>query len=343
MSLEGHLSDLSLPDILQIVHISKKSGVLNLESQAGKGRVVFHEGQILYASMQGKEMLGERLIREGKLKEDDLEIALRIQKDRKVYEPLGSILTENKFIGKDVLENLIQSLVKEVIYEMLSWDEGVFRFEPEQPMPYVSQGISVSTEYILLEGTRLRDEGKKVISSVDEKNTSETPAGNSGSRSDTIVSLIEELRIPCVRTEMLVMILRIAGESLGRAVIFKIKGGSAIGFGQVGISMGATEKRIKDLRIPVDKPSVIKNAMENLQAYRGLLPETDWNSYIVKHLGEGVPEEVFIAPLIEGKEVTAVLYGDNLPGRSKIDDTSALEAFVRIAGIALTASKPQNE
>ena len=256
MSLEGHLSDLSLPDILQIVHLSKKSGVLNLESPAGKGRVVFHDGQILYASMQGKERLGERLMREGILNESDLEAALRIQRDRKVYEPLGAILTENKFIEKDVLETLIQSLIKEVIYELLSWEEGVFRFEPEQPMPGIPQGISVSTEYILLEGTRLRDEGKKVIPVHEE-----------------------------------------------------------------------------------DKPSVIKDVIEGRTSYKGPLSESDWNAYLVKHLGEGVPEEVFVASLIEDNKVTAILYGDNLPDRRPIGDTSALDAFIRISGFVLMASK----
>lgn len=342
MSLEGHLSDLSLPDILQIVHLSKKSGILNLESGAGSGRIVFHDGQILYASMQGKEMLGERLIREGKLMEGDLETALRIQKDRKVYQPLGSILTENRFIEKDVLENLIQSLIKEVIYELLSWDEGAFRFEPELPTHNVHQGMSVSTEYILLEGTRLRDEGKKVVPVIEEdENITPQAAGDSGIYSNTLISMIEELKIPCVITEMMVMILRFAGELMNRAVIFRISGDSVAGFGQVGISMGPIEKRIKDLRIPVDKPSVFRSAIERQEAYKGPLPETDWNSYLVNHLGEGVPEEVFAAPVIENNIVTALLYGDNLPGRHKIGDTSALEAFIRIAGIALMASKRQ--
>lgn len=342
MSLEGHLSDLSLPDILQIIHLSKKSGVLNVESPAGKGRVVFHDGQILYASMQGKEMLGERLIREGKLSENDLEMALRIQKDRKVYEPLGFILTENKLIEKDILENLIQSLIKEVIYELLSWDEGVFRFEPEQPMPNI-QGISVSTEYVLLEGTRLRDEGKKVIPVLEEDKPSDPPAGESGIYSNTLISMIEELKIPSERTEMLVMMLRFAGELMSRAVIFRIIGESAVGFGQVGISMTPTEKRIRDLRVPVDKPSVIKNAMDSRESYKGQMPETDWNTYLVKHLGEGTPEEVIVIPLVEDKMVTAILYGDNLPDRHKIGDTSPLEAFVKIAGITLMASRLNDE
>jgi len=342
MSLEGHLSDLSLPDILQIVHLSKKSGVLNLESPAGKGSVVFHDGKILYASMQGKERLGERLIREGVLREGDLETVLRIQKDRKVYEPLGAILTENKLIEQDALEAYIQSQIKEVIYEMLSWEEGDFRFEPEQPMPNIPQNMSVSTEYILLEGTRLRDEGKNVVSMLEEDKPSGPAAVEYGIISNTLISLIEELSIPAVSTEMLVMILRFAGELMNRAVIFKLNGENAVGFGQVGISMDSDEKRIKELKIPIDKPSVIKDVIDNRGSYKGKLPDSDWNAYLLKHLGAGVPEEVFVAPLIEDKMVTAILYGDNLPEKHQIGETSTLEAFIKVAGIVLMASNLQS-
>ena len=69
------------------------------------------------------------------------------------------------------------------------------------------------------------------------------------------------------------------------------------------------------------------------------MPESDWNAYIIKHLGAGVPEEVFVAPLIKDERVVAIIYGDNLPERHQIGDTSTLEAFIKIAGIVLMASK----
>ena len=51
-----------------------------------------------------------------------------------------------------------------------------------------------------------------------------------------------------------------------------------------------------------------------------------------------MPEEVFISPLICGDRVIAVLYGDNLPNKNKIENTEGLEAFVRVAGVALEKS-----
>ena len=46
MSLVGSLEDLGLGDILQIVSLSRKSGLLLLRSEEGEGRIAFFEGLV---------------------------------------------------------------------------------------------------------------------------------------------------------------------------------------------------------------------------------------------------------------------------------------------------------
>lgn len=344
MSLEGHLEDLSLADIFQIIHLSKKTGVLSVEHPDSKGRIVFHDGQILYASLQNREKLGERLIREGLIKEKDLETALLIQKDRKVYEPLGAILAENKFIEKNAMEEILREQLKEVVYELLSWEEGNFKFEPEKTIREVPLGGSVSPEYLLLEGTRLRDEGERIVNGDETKDDGYSAKSNimEVSHASTLISLIEEITIPVIGTEVLLMVLRFAGEILSRAVLFIINGDHANGFGQVGLSVSDADEKIKELKVPLDKPSVISDAVREKIIYKGPLYEVDWNSYLVTHLGEGTPSEIFIAPVKEGDRVIAVVYGDNLPNTEPIGNTTAFEAFIKVAGIVQLTSIKQN-
>ena len=47
MSLVGNLEDLSLPDILQIVSLSKKSGILTVEREGKQGRIFINEGRVI--------------------------------------------------------------------------------------------------------------------------------------------------------------------------------------------------------------------------------------------------------------------------------------------------------
>jgi hypothetical protein len=50
MSLVGRLEDLALPDIFQIISLSKKTGTLIVRSRKGTGMVVFLNGQVIQAA-----------------------------------------------------------------------------------------------------------------------------------------------------------------------------------------------------------------------------------------------------------------------------------------------------
>ncbi|MGC8900144.1 MAG: DUF4388 domain-containing protein, partial [bacterium] len=50
MSLIGSLEDLALGDILQILSLSRRSGILYLTRNKEEGKIVFMEGQIISAS-----------------------------------------------------------------------------------------------------------------------------------------------------------------------------------------------------------------------------------------------------------------------------------------------------
>ena len=66
MSLVGNLEDLGLGEILQIVSLSRKSGVLTLCSRGREGNIVFRQGQVIRATSPAyREGLGEVLVRKG--------------------------------------------------------------------------------------------------------------------------------------------------------------------------------------------------------------------------------------------------------------------------------------
>lgn len=51
MALQGSLSDLALPDVIQLVSVSGKTGVFSLSGDGGEGRIYLREGQIVDASV----------------------------------------------------------------------------------------------------------------------------------------------------------------------------------------------------------------------------------------------------------------------------------------------------
>ncbi len=167
MSLVGRLEDLALPDIFQIISLSKKTGTLVVRSRKGMGMVVFKNGQVIQAASDGiRDSLGNILVSQGMLTEPALAQALARQK-RESDTPLGMILVEMGLVPPETLQTVVRKQIEEIIYDLLAWEEGFFNFElgeiaPKDKIEIDTQEFllksGISAEYLLMEGTRLLDE-----------------------------------------------------------------------------------------------------------------------------------------------------------------------------------------
>jgi hypothetical protein len=159
MSLEGRLEDLGLPDIFQIINLSKRSGVLTLIKKDGMGRVVFNQGNVVYASSDNKSRFGYALLQRDLLSRVDLERALSIQKARTVKKPIGTILVEIGVMDQERLEAELRLHIIDVVRDLLTWQSGTFQFTLGK---FSEEGVlmcsGLSAEFLLLEGARLDDE-----------------------------------------------------------------------------------------------------------------------------------------------------------------------------------------
>jgi hypothetical protein len=162
MSLEGRLEDLGLSDIFQIISLSKRSGVLTLIRKEGTGRLVFNQGQVIYATSDTRNRLGYTLVKKGIVTNDDLEYALRVQKGRGSMKPIGTLLVEMGALNQESLEREIREHIIFIVKDLLSWNTGSFHFElgpATEEEVVLRQGLN--TEFLLLEGARLQDEEQK--------------------------------------------------------------------------------------------------------------------------------------------------------------------------------------
>src|SRR5918996_1034685 len=69
MSLRGSLQSFSLPDILQLLSLSSKTGALHVESSQGEGIIWCTAGSVSYAAMAPDDVAGA-LVGAGLVSED---------------------------------------------------------------------------------------------------------------------------------------------------------------------------------------------------------------------------------------------------------------------------------
>ncbi|MDA8099097.1 MAG: DUF4388 domain-containing protein [Nitrospiraceae bacterium] len=170
MSLVGRLEDLALPDIFQIISLSKKTGTLVVRSRKGTGMVVFKDGQVVQAGSDViRDSLGNILVSQGMIDSSDLSAALAAQKSNPDT-PLGMLLVEMGATSAKVIEDVVRTQIEEIISDLLAWEEGFFNFElgeivSRDKIEVDTQDFllkaGISAEYLLMESTRLLDEKRK--------------------------------------------------------------------------------------------------------------------------------------------------------------------------------------
>ena len=165
MALRGNLKDFSLPDVFQLVTFSRKSGVLRIHrADSAQGSVWFRDGEVFFAqSNWHTELLGERLVRAGRLTQQALDKALGIRAtEGEDGRRLGQILVDEGYITDKVLEVFVSEQIQETIFDLMRWDEGDFDFEATPDIADEDIGLSVSIENIIMEGSRRLEEWARI-------------------------------------------------------------------------------------------------------------------------------------------------------------------------------------
>ncbi len=160
MALRGTLKDFALPDIFQLIGTQRKTGMLTLESERETVIVVFEDGRVVHADSTVRrldDLLGNVLVRQNKLRKEDLDQALARQKVS--MQRLGYVLTNQGFIESKDLKEALSEQVQQIVFRIFRWRDGTYNFDPSTEVDYDRENvIPVTADHILMEGIRRVDE-----------------------------------------------------------------------------------------------------------------------------------------------------------------------------------------
>lgn len=166
MAIKGSLKEASLPDVIQLLALGRRSGCLSVADRQNFGYIYFDAGRIVYASIVNRrDRLGDLLIRSGRLSEDRLREAIAIQArapDRKI----GQVLVEMGALTQEDLESHIRVQIEEAVYYLFTWTSGSFNFEAGVRPEREDLLVSLNPENLLLEGARRVDEWELIAKKI---------------------------------------------------------------------------------------------------------------------------------------------------------------------------------
>ena len=145
MAIRGSLREASLPDVLQLLAMGKKTGCLSVTHRDNFGYVYFDRGRIAYASIVNRrDRLGELLIQAGLLTREQLDVGIETQQDHPDRR-LGEILIGLGYVTREALHDQVRTQIEEAVYFLFTWSHGTFSFEPDvRPDEHGFRGVDQS-------------------------------------------------------------------------------------------------------------------------------------------------------------------------------------------------------
>jgi hypothetical protein len=190
MSLVGSLEDLGLGDILQIVSLSRKSGLLLLRSDEGDGRIVFSDGLVRAAYVKGEPQdLRGLLVPSGFADAGELDLAIETSEQSGL--PLDEVITQRTGLTGERLDSLRREHVERAVLRMFTWCVGEFNFDVrdgiEQRDAELALPTGINAQYLMMEATRLGDESRdgRESDSQDSRENPEDGAENPAAEEDS--------------------------------------------------------------------------------------------------------------------------------------------------------------
>lgn len=160
MALEGTLRDFSFADILQLISLQRKTGVLTLKRDDNLVTISFVDGCIVGSSslnQHSEDRIGLILLKRGELAEEQLDAALRRQEE--TLQRLGRILIDSRVVPPDVIRAALEQQILQIVYRIFRWSDGDYHFSQEKSVDYDRElMVPMAADSIIMEGARMTDE-----------------------------------------------------------------------------------------------------------------------------------------------------------------------------------------
>ena len=151
-NFKGDLSQVSLPDILELLRTSRKTGVISFKRDRIRKSLFIQDGNVIFASSNlPEERLGDLLLTRGKIKREHYAKSVsELGKSKRQ----GRILVEMQAITPKQLWEGVQDQIRHIVHSLFNWDRGIFYFSQGDLPSHENITADVSISELILDGIR---------------------------------------------------------------------------------------------------------------------------------------------------------------------------------------------
>jgi hypothetical protein len=180
IALAGSIGDLQVVEVLSIINMFRKSGLLHFSLEGGSKDLHFDEGELVSAtSTYPEEELGEFLLLAGKIDRDTL-IKAR-QAAANDPRALRAQLLQGGRISEQDLQDAGSAQIEAIVYHLIPCLHGDFIFVQRRSAPaaVTTAPLALRTQNLIMEGLRRSDERQVFMRTLRSHDTMPVATGSS--------------------------------------------------------------------------------------------------------------------------------------------------------------------
>lgn len=191
MAFKGTLTDFKVPDVLQIISLQKKTGILTFTSSDGFITLVFDKGSIVGVDAFPKKLemrVGAVLEKQDLISKDMVYRALSIQK--RTNQQIGEILLSMGVISNNSVKEALRTQATEIVLSLFKWKRGEYSFKSMYNIDTSIKSVipPLSTHSIIMQGVQMLDEWPMIHELIPDENIVFEPL----SVDDKTIEIVEE-------------------------------------------------------------------------------------------------------------------------------------------------------
>jgi len=164
------LAQTPLPEILVKIHRYKAPGVVECRRGTELKRVFLDHGRVIFAATnQITESLGDRLMREGRLTQEQYDESVRrLKLTQKRH---GVTLVEMGLLTHEELFHVVREQIQEILWSIFTWTSGAVAFTPGRDKNLEFVKVDVPIPEAILHGVRRMPDARMLVARLGTKAT----------------------------------------------------------------------------------------------------------------------------------------------------------------------------
>lgn len=162
MALKGNLRDFSTTQLLNLVSLAKKTGTLVVDGPGQAAQLSFRSGKLIYAQIGQEDSNLTHILHKASKLNDEQARVLRERASKASDKELGLLLINAGYVSQADILLSIRAHVLDIVYRLITWAEGLFRFEADRLPSGDKITVPIDLENVIIEGARRMREWERL-------------------------------------------------------------------------------------------------------------------------------------------------------------------------------------